>query len=149
MTKSLPVLSLLIGLLLLFEPVQAQSNRNGKTRSLDPVPAIDEVVPVMIPPQTINLDEVKAMIGYPRRAQELGIAGIVHVRILVDKEGDYVRHKIVTTPHRILSESVNKNIHKIVFTPAIDNDRKPTMYWINLPVDFQLPKKTKKRFRLN
>lgn len=149
MIKSLPVLSLLLGLILLFEPMQAQNKRNGKTRSVSDAPSIDEVVPVMIPPQTINLDEVKHMIGYPKKAQELGIAGIVHVRILVDKEGDYVRHKIVTTPHRILSESVNKNIHKIVFTPAIDNNRKPTMYWVNLPVNFQLPVKSKGKSRRN
>jgi len=141
MKRVLLVLTMFWGLFMAYQPLQGQNTRGN-------APLIDEVVPVMIPPQTINLDEVKAMIGYPRKAQELGIDGTVHVRILVDEEGDYVKHKILSTPHRFLSDAVNKNIHKIVFTPAIDNNRKPTMYWVNIPVHFQLKKKSKGRFRI-
>lgn len=137
MNRVLPVLSLLLFFCMLFVDVHAQ---RGKTRSND-VPTIDEVVSIMIPPQTINLAEVTGMIGYPRKARELGIKGTVKVRILVDKEGDYVRHKIMSSPHKILAESVNKNIHKIMFTPAIGPDRKPTMYWVNVPVHFELDKR--------
>lgn len=149
MKQVLLVLTMLLGFTLICEPIYCQKKRNGQTRSDESPPKITDVIPVMIPPQTINLDEVKSMIGYPRKAQEQKIEGTVHVRILVDKEGDYVKHQIMSTPHQMLSSIVNKHIGKIVFTPAIDNDRNPVMYWTDIPVHFQLKRKNKGRFRRN
>ena len=86
-------------------------------------------------PEPVNMDDVKELIGYPALAIENGIQGEVMVRVLVDKEGRYRRHKVTKKAHPLLAEAVEKQIPKLVFTPALQGN-KPVMFWVNVPFRF-------------
>ncbi|MEL7340987.1 MAG: energy transducer TonB, partial [Bacteroidota bacterium] len=76
-------------------------------------------------------------IGYPQIARDAGIEGNVVVRVLVDKRGNYDKHKIITQVHPILTKAVEEHIAKLQFTPAIQGG-KPIKFWVNIPFNFKL-----------
>ncbi|MEL6592497.1 MAG: energy transducer TonB, partial [Bacteroidota bacterium] len=76
-------------------------------------------------------------IGYPQIARDAGIEGNVVVRVLVDKRGNYDKHKIITQVHPILTKAVEEHISKLQFTPAIQGG-KPIKFWVNIPFNFKL-----------
>ena len=88
-------------------------------------------------PTPLNLDFVKKLVGYPGEAKEAGIKGTVVARILVDKEGNYRKHKMLKSIHPILKNTVEQHLHKLRFRPAM-KDGKPIMYWVNIPFKFKL-----------
>ncbi|MEZ4826844.1 MAG: TonB family protein [Bacteroidia bacterium] len=88
-------------------------------------------------PQAVNLDDIKKLIGYPTMARDAGIQGMVVVRILVDKKGNYSKHKVIKDVHPILSSAVETHISKLRFTPAIQG-KKPIQFWVNVPFNFIL-----------
>lgn len=97
-------------------------------------PSINDYVPGQ-EPQPINMDDVKELVGYPEIALESEIQGMVVVRVLVDKDGKYRKHKVIKKAHPLLAEAVEKQIHKLSFTPAIQAG-KPIMFWVNIPFRF-------------
>ncbi len=88
-------------------------------------------------PQPINIDEIKKRIGHPPAAKEAGIQGKVIVRVLVGKNGKYERHIVIKSPHKILTEAVEKELPNLEFTPGIQAG-KPIKVWVTIPFDFQL-----------
>ena len=103
----------------------------------DAEPRIDEFVSVEEEPQPININQLKQQIGYPEIARDAGIQGQVVVRVLVDKQGKYVKHQVVNQVHPLLSEAVEEHIEKLRFTPAIQAGR-PMKFWVNMPFNFNL-----------
>lgn len=104
---------------------------------------------INIEPVPLNMQEVKRRIGYPPVAKEAGIEGQVIIRILVDEQGNYIRHIIAKAGHPILQMAIEEHIKELRFTPAIQNG-KPTKFWVNLPLNFKLEgeiKKIKKKKR--
>jgi|GEM_PF-2348920 len=91
-------------------------------------------------PKPINMAEVAQAIGYPEEAIKKGINGMVVVRILVDKEGNYVKHKIIKSPNPIFDKPVDKHVKDLKFTPAIQKGQKVS-FWVNVPFRFQLEEK--------
>ena len=102
-------------------------------------------------PKPLNLQEVVNKIGYPNNAKELGIQGMLIVRVLVDKEGKYRKHDLLRSPHPILTEAVAKHIADLAFTPAKLKGRSVNCY-VNIPCRFKLtetknPSRRKRRTR--
>ena len=108
------------------------------TRSPSAIPSINEVIPVILEPQPINLEEVRGMLTYPDALLGEKLEGTVVVRILVDEKGDYMRHRIIASPHPLFSKVVNKHIKKLIFTPAVDNNRQEIKFWISVPIPFKM-----------
>lgn len=103
----------------------------------EPEPPVDAFVFAESEPAPINMDEVKILIGYPQIARDAGIHGNVVLRILVDKRGNYTRHKVINEVHPLLTEAIEKHIASLKFTPAIQAG-KPIPFWVNIPFNFVL-----------
>jgi protein TonB len=88
-------------------------------------------------PQAVNLGELKELIGYPPLAKEAEIQGKVVLRIMVDKNGDYVKHIVLKDPHPILTKAVTDKINHLKMTPGIQSGH-PIKVWVTLPFDFTL-----------
>lgn len=111
-------------------------NEEGKD-TLDHEPPINAFISVDEDPEPVNLGEIYKAIGYPAKAKEAGIQGNVIVRVLVGENGEYLRHKIVTNTHPLLSNSVDLQVKNLRFTPAMKAGQ-PVKVWINLPFRFKL-----------
>ncbi|MDB4285910.1 energy transducer TonB [bacterium] len=112
-------------------PILNEIQKNGK----EGYPGINGHQMVEIEPIPQNHKEVREMIGYPEIARDAGIEGIVVIRVLVDKKGKYVKHKVIKKVHPILGGACEKHIHKLKFTPAI-HDGKAIPFWVNIPFRF-------------
>lgn len=88
-------------------------------------------------PQPVNMDDIKKLIGYPQIARDAGIEGSVVVRVLVDKKGNYAKHRVINQVHPILEKAVTDHVNKLRFTPAIQGG-KPIQFWVNIPFNFKL-----------
>jgi periplasmic protein TonB len=88
-------------------------------------------------PQPVNLDDLKALIGYPPIAVEGEIEGKVIVRVLMDKHGNYKDHKVLKNPHPILTNAVTSKLNHLKMTPGIQAGR-PISVWVTLPFNFEL-----------
>lgn len=130
--------SLLFGYINLFGQVDTDTNNAQKdTTSF----RYAEKEPILL-----NMNVVAAKIGYPIIARDAGIEGIVIARVLVDENGDYEKHKYIKKIHPILVTSIDAHIAELKFTPAI-SDGKPIKFWVNIPFEFKLLEKKKKRRR--
>lgn len=90
-----------------------------------------------IPPQPLNLNEVKSRIGYPQLAVDAEIEGKVVVRILVDKSGRVIEKRTVRDPHPILTNAVLEGVDSLVFSKAFINGEE-TRVWVTIPFSFVL-----------
>lgn len=86
-------------------------------------------------PQPLNKDLVCRLIGYPQLARDAGIMGTVVLRVLVNKQGEYVRHVTKASPHPILTRCVEEHISKLMFEPATCGG-KAIYSWVNIPFRF-------------
>lgn len=109
--------------------VSAQSN--------DTEPGINDFYIPAVSPKTINKMEVVREIGYPQAAKDLKQYGDLIVRILVGREGEYVKHQILKSPHDIFSKAVEKHLPQLKFSPAQNEDGAPIMCWVNVPFRFK------------
>ncbi|MCS6894637.1 MAG: TonB family protein [Bacteroidia bacterium] len=88
-------------------------------------------------PSPVNMDDIKKRIVYPPLAKEANIQGKVIVRVLVSKDGKYERHIVLRSPHKLLTEAVEKELPNLQFTPGIQAG-KPIKVWVTIPFDFSL-----------
>ncbi|GAB4415703.1 MAG: hypothetical protein OHK0039_24490 [Bacteroidia bacterium] len=100
-------------------------------------PSMDAFIFAEEEPQPINMDDIKKLIGYPQIARDAGIEGSVVVRVLVDKKGNYNKHRIINQVHPVLAKAVEEHVAKLRFTPAIQGG-KPIQFWVNIPFNFKL-----------
>lgn len=89
------------------------------------------------PPAAVNLDEIQRAIKFPEAAVISGTHGKVIIRILVDEHGKYKKHKITKSSHPLLSQAVEKELQRLVFSPAIQASR-PVSCWVNIPFVFKI-----------
>lgn len=90
-------------------------------------------------PEPLNMEEVRALIGYPPMAMEAEIEGRVILRVLVDTSGNYKKHLVLREVHPILLKAVEKHISKLKFKPAIQ-DQRAIPCWTTIPFEFKLEK---------
>jgi TonB family protein len=124
------ILAILL-LLLLFGCDSLSTDQSG--------PEPDPIKPQLLEkePSLVNLDEIRESIGYPGIAREAEIEGTVKVRILIDEEGNYVRHITLQEGHPALLKAVSREIPRLQCNPAIQ-DGKPVKSWITIPFPFYL-----------
>lgn len=106
-------------------------------RAKEDEPDINEFILDAEEPKPINIEDIKAAIGYPDVAREANIEGIVVVRVLVDKQGNYKTHKVIKKVHPVLADAVEQQIINLKFTPAVQGGR-TIPFWVNVPFNFKL-----------
>ncbi|MEM7657799.1 MAG: energy transducer TonB [Bacteroidota bacterium] len=94
--------------------------------------------PANRPAKPLNIKEVKHSIGYPPKAKDAGIEGKVVLRILVNEEGEYVKHTIMESFHPLLRIPCELHAPLITFEPAIQNGEAVTA-WVVVPFSFRSP----------
>lgn len=87
----------------------------------------------------LNMNEVRAKIGYPAEAQRQRIQGDVVVRVLVDTTGRVMRHVVIQEVHPSLLKAVESHIDSLRFSPAMQGG-KPIVFWVNVLFPFSLYK---------
>lgn len=102
-----------------------------------PEPKSTDWIVVQEQPKPINMSDIRKAIGYPSVARDAGIEGELLFRILVDEQGNYVRHLVSKSAHPLLQMEVEKRIKDLHFTPAIQAG-KPIKFWVNIPFKFYL-----------
>ena len=107
-------------------------------------PEFNEFIFAEKEPEALNMEDIQRLIIYPQIARDAGIQGSVVVRILVDEQGRYVKHRVINNPHPILTKAVERELEKLVFSPAI-RDGKPMRFWVNIPFNFKLLNDRKKK----
>ncbi|MEZ4685236.1 MAG: energy transducer TonB [Bacteroidia bacterium] len=88
-------------------------------------------------PSPINMQEVQMAIRYPETAQEAGKEGLVVCKILVDEQGNYMRHRVTQAPDPSLREAVSPHLARLRFVPAVKNG-KAVAAWTTLRFAFKL-----------
>ncbi|MCB0843259.1 MAG: hypothetical protein KDE26_08410 [Bacteroidetes bacterium] len=79
-------------------------------------------------PQPINLEEVKNCITLaPGQSSYYFV-----FRVLVDKRGNYVKHRLVRGQTHRYSKKIGNCLSQLHFTPAIHKG-KPFPFWVNIP----------------
>jgi TonB family protein len=104
-------------------------------------PDINDFIAVDFAPDPVNMLEVKTAIGYPQAAIDSNISGVVVVRILVDEKGKYVKHKLIKSPGKALSDAVEGKITQLYFSPAMQGT-KAIKFWVNVPFHFRLTERS-------
>lgn len=100
-------------------------------------PGINDFIFVDQEPVPQNMGVIRDSIGYPQVAADSGIQGTVIARVLVNPEGNYVKHKIISKTDSMLNVSVENYISGLVFSPA-SLEGKAVPFWINVPFIFRL-----------
>ncbi|MEM7514643.1 MAG: energy transducer TonB [Bacteroidota bacterium] len=88
-------------------------------------------------PKILNFKEVVNKIGYPESAKESGIEGQVLIKVLVNEQGNYKFHKIVSSEHTILTNAVEMHVDELQFSPA-QQDGQKVQAWVSVPFVFNL-----------
>ncbi len=102
-----------------------------------PAPGINEFIFADVEPQPVNLSEIMKDIGYPHEAIEENVQGDVVVRILIDEEGNYIKHAYIKELHPACTAAIDEHIRNLTFTPALQSD-KAIKYWFNLRIPFKI-----------
>ncbi len=88
-------------------------------------------------PKEVNLGDIQKMVEYPAVAREMGWEEKVVFRVLLDENGNYVRHIAPKNAKPIFVKVVEEHISKVKFTPALQGNT-PIKFWVNVPFNFQL-----------
>ncbi|GAB4429681.1 MAG: hypothetical protein OHK0039_48330 [Bacteroidia bacterium] len=114
---------------------RSYQQRQCRMQSVADFPTIDEYVPVDRVPYALNIESVRQQMDYPDYLQQAGIRGIVVARVLVDAEGNYRQHRVISQSHPALSRNCEQHIAELRFSPASFHDT-PVAYWVNVPFHF-------------
>ena len=111
----------------------------GQNDSLnkDKEPNEDSLILLEKEPVSLNINEVKKKIGYPEETVKKKIEGKVSIRLYIDKKGNYIKHKVLKSPHQLLTDAVELHLKDLKFSPGIQKG-KPIPVWITVPFNFSL-----------
>jgi len=104
--------------------------------NLEIIPGIHDYVYVDQPPQCLNMETIRQEMGYPLAALKKRVDGRVFCRILIDEQGQYMRHAILRSNDPDLTMAVETHLHKLRFSPAVVNAQ-ACKYWLNQVFDFK------------
>lgn len=88
-------------------------------------------------PQPVNLEAVRSAINYPSLARDLGVEGKLLVRVLVDAEGNYLKHNVIGQQDKNLVEAIVPHLAKLEFEPAVKSGKNIPV-WTTLAFNFEL-----------
>ncbi len=95
--------------------------------------------PRTIEPQLRNRSAVQEALieNYPRVLRERRIGGTVSLWVLIDTAGRVMRSEIhQSSGNAILDRAASQVAHVMLFTPAMNRDRKVSV-WLQLPINFK------------
>ncbi|MCI4670520.1 MAG: energy transducer TonB [Bacteroidia bacterium] len=108
------------------------------TSLVEEKPGVYSSYKVDVPPRILNYDEVRNFMGYPEIAKNAGIQGRVVLKVLVNKNGQYVKHEVEEDFHPLLRIAAESFAPYLKFEPA-NHDQKNVACWMSIPFDFKLP----------
>ncbi|MEL6133538.1 MAG: M56 family metallopeptidase [Bacteroidota bacterium] len=121
--------------------VTAQTAPSGPAQEVatvyETIPESKQILDVDVQPEPLNYREIQQAIGYPQSARDKNIQGTVVFRILIDEEGQYVKHQIVKSISPIFDEAIEAQITRMRFKPAM-KDGQPVQFWVSIPFAFKL-----------
>ena len=85
--------------------------------------------------RAFDFQDLYKRIKYPDIAKDVGIQGIVVLRVYIDENGEYKNHKVLQTPHPILTKTVEKEIAHLKIKPFTEDGRGRKIV-VNLPFRF-------------
>lgn len=88
-------------------------------------------------PEPTNLNEIRKLIGYPKDAASMGLEGNVFFKVLVDEQGNYLKHITLKKSHGIFERACDKHLKSIHFKPGKMGD-KAVKVWVVIPFKFSL-----------
>ncbi len=89
-------------------------------------------------PECLNFDQISEGIGYPEAAYNAGIQGSVVLKVLVDKDGHYLRHEVVSSHHPLLRIPCEVFSQLLTFKPAL-KDGQAVKCFTEVEFDFEIP----------
>ena len=90
-----------------------------------------------VPAKPLNLNQVKLAIGYPAKAVQANLDGVVVAHILVDATGRVLQYSLEGKAHLMLKEAVAAQIFQLQFEPATRGANR-TQSWVKLDFKFAL-----------
>lgn len=88
-------------------------------------------------PEPTNLNDVKRLIGYPKDAADFGLEGNVFFKVLVDEQGNYLKHITLKKSHNIFERACERHLKSIRFKPGKMGDQ-AVKVWVVIPFKFSL-----------
>ena len=98
--------------------------------------AIEKVGEAATGPRILN-PEVLNHISFPYEDGTTNITGTVKFKIMIDDAGQVKGWKVLHTPHEALSEACFKQLKKLQFNPALDDNDLPMASWVQLKINFE------------
>lgn len=131
-------LNLFIGAAVLFIiAMLSLSSARGQGSIQNNEPNPNAFVQVEQKPLPLNFTEVRDSISSMRPIfGESAIEGNVVLKVLVDENGNYVKHIVLKQVHPILCKAVESQVNKLRFTPALQ-EGKPIKFWLVLAFNFK------------
>lgn len=102
----------------------------------DPDPDPSELIQVEFEPVPKNLDKVNGAIVYPEACKKEGVKGTVYLKVLINKQGYYVKHIVRESPDKRLTDAVVAQAKKLQYTPARKNGQ-PVKLWMAYEYEFK------------
>ncbi|MCB0837046.1 MAG: energy transducer TonB [Bacteroidetes bacterium] len=135
-----PLTLLSISLLTIFSFIHGESQQYSfiSANSAKTADLYFEANEVDKPPVLINRDEIEDLIGYPSLAWNAGIEGKVVLKILVDKNGYYLKHEVKESFHPLLRIPCENYVQFLAFSPARKNGNTVNC-WLEVPFEFSIP----------
>ncbi|MFY0598390.1 MAG: energy transducer TonB [Cyclobacteriaceae bacterium] len=93
---------------------------------------------VSVQAKAANLSEVVNNIDYPMESRENGVEGRVVVLVKINKTGEVVSNKVLSSPSSSLTEAVNESMKDLKFTPAKNAEGENIPTSVKIPIDFKL-----------
>ncbi|MEL6672138.1 MAG: TonB family protein [Bacteroidota bacterium] len=88
-------------------------------------------------PEPVNISFMLQSIGYPLKAREGLIEGMVVYRILIDESGRPDYFYLVNSVHPLLDFPIMAYLPQIQFKPALDSEGEGVKFWVNIPFNFK------------
>lgn len=117
------------------QPEKPQVETPAPKEPQEPKP--DVFIALSKQPKEVNLNDIQKLIGYPAVAIEGNLEDNIVFRVLIDENGNYVRHITPKKGHPIFIKAIEEHISKVKFTPALQG-KNPIKFWVNVPFVFKL-----------
>jgi TonB family protein len=85
----------------------------------------------------LNIETLGQEVAYPTVLRDMGVQGLVLIKVRVDETGSITQAEVVSTPNPALAENCLRALPRLRFQPAVV-DGTPTATWVTIPFRFQL-----------
>ncbi len=131
------MLSILLSIAILMIAYTGLHAQDQPATASTPQPLISAAEKAFVPARPLNLNQVKQAIGYPSKAVQASLEGVVVASMLVDATGQVIQYTVEGKAHPVLKEAVAAKLFTLKFEPATRGTR-PTSGWVQLDFKFSL-----------